>query len=84
MYDTNGYLVANPSNIYAVGDSHPPLRKKRDGSVVIAIQQSKPSEKDVNWLPAPPAGFRLNLRLYMPKKAILDGSWKPPGVFKAD
>ena len=84
MYDTDGYLVANPSNIYAIGDSHPPLRKKKDGSVVVVIQKDKPTEKDVNWLPAPAdKGFRLNLRLYMPKKAILDGSWKPPGVEKA-
>ena len=84
MYDTDGYLVANPSNIYAIGDSHPPLRKKKDGSVVVVMQKDKPTEKDVNWLPAPAdKGFRLNLRLYMPKKAILDGSWKPPGVEKA-
>ncbi|MFM9127372.1 MAG: DUF1254 domain-containing protein [Solirubrobacterales bacterium] len=84
MYDTDGYLVANPSNIYAIGDSHPPLRRKKDGSVVVVIQKDKPTEKDVNWLPAPAdKGFRLNLRLYMPKKAILDGSWKPPGVEKA-
>lgn len=82
MYDTAGYLVANPSNIYAVGDSHPPLRKKKDGSVVVVIQKDRPTEKDVNWLPAPAEGFRLNLRLYMPTKAILDGTWKPPGVNK--
>lgn len=85
MYDTDGYLVANPSNIYAIGDSHPPLRKKKDGSVVVVIQKDKPAEKGVNWLPAPAdKGFRLNLRLYMPKKSILDGSWKPPGVNRVD
>lgn len=83
MYDSDGYLVPNPSNIYAIGDSHPPLRTKKDGSVVVVIQKDKPTEKDVNWLPAPAdKGFRLNLRLYMPTKAILDGSWKPPGVNK--
>lgn len=82
MYDTAGYLVENSADIYAVGDSHPPLRKKSDGSVVIVIQQAKPTEKNVNWLPAPASGFRLNMRLYIPKKAILDGTWKPPGVEK--
>ena len=82
MYDTSGYLVNNAANIYAVGDSHPPLRKRADGSVVIAIQQERPASKDVNWLPSPAAGFRLNLRLYMPTKAILSGAWKPPGVEK--
>ena len=83
MYDTDGYLVANEEDIYAIGDSHPPLARKPDGSVVVVIQQGRPTEENVNWLPAPPGGFRLNLRLYMPKKAILDGSWKPPGVEKA-
>lgn len=82
MYDTSGYLVKNAANIYAVGDSHPPLRKRADGSVVIAIQQERPASKDVNWLPSPPAGFRLNMRLYTPTKAILSGAWKPPGVEK--
>ena len=83
MYDSDGYLVANPQDIYAVGDSHPPLRKQPDGSVVVVIQAEKPTEKNVNWLPAPAGrGFRLNLRLYMPTKAILDGRWKPPGVNK--
>lgn len=83
MYDSDGYLISNPANIYAVGDSHPPLRRKKDGSVVVAIQADRPSSKDVNWLPAPAGkGFRLTMRLYMPKKAILDGSWKPPGVNK--
>jgi len=83
MYDSDGYLVKNSANVYAVGDSHPPLRKMADGSVVVAIQADKPTEKGVNWLPAPAGkGFRLNLRLYMPTKAILDGSWKPPGVEK--
>ena len=82
MYDTDGYLVANPANIYAIGPSHPGMITQKDGSVVIAIQQTKPTEKDVNWLPSPPAGFRLNMRLYLPSKAILNSTWKEPAVEK--
>src|SRR6185436_364268 len=33
LYDSDGYLVANPQGRYAIGDSHPPLRRKADGSV---------------------------------------------------
>ena len=47
---------------------------------MIAIQQTAPAEADVNWLPAPPAGFRLNLRLYGPSKAAISGKWRPPAV----
>ncbi len=82
MYDSDGYLVENSAKVYAIGDSHPPLLKKSDGSVVVAIQTAKPTEKNVNWLPAPTTGFRLNLRLYLPSKAILNRTWKPPPVTK--
>jgi hypothetical protein len=34
----------------------------------------------VNWLPAPAGGFRLNLRLYWPRRAALTGAWRPPPV----
>jgi hypothetical protein len=81
MYDEAGYLVANAAKRYAIGSSHPPLRRQADGSVVVAIQHTRPAEQDVNWLPSPAAGpFRLNLRLYWPSASILDGSWRPPSV----
>jgi hypothetical protein len=82
MYDSNGYLVPNAAKVYAVGPDHPGMITRKDGSVVIVAQRSKPTEKDVNWLPAPAAGFRLNMRLYVPSKSILNGTWKPPGIEK--
>jgi hypothetical protein len=33
-----------------------------------------------NWLPAPKDGFSLFMRLYWPKKEILDAKWNPPAV----
>ena len=81
MYDGDGYLVPNAAKIYAVGPSHPPFHTRSDGSVVIAIQHTRPSDPDVNWLPAPASGqFRLNLRLYGPDVDVLDGTWTPAGV----
>jgi hypothetical protein len=82
MYDSNGYLVPNAAKIYAVGPDHPGMTTRKDGSVVIVVQRSKPTEKDVNWLPSPEAGFRLNMRHYVPSKSILNGTWKPPGIEK--
>ncbi len=80
MYDADGYLVDNPDDRYTVGPTHPPLARKKDGSVVVAIQQTKPTERHVNWLPSPPGQFRLNLRLYGPRRSVLNGTWLPPGV----
>jgi len=84
MYDSDGYLVADPSNIHAVGDSHPPLATQPDGSIVVALQHDRPADPAVNWLPTPPAGFRLNLRLYIPGASFLDGTWKPPAIERLD
>jgi hypothetical protein len=82
MYDSSAYLVPNPIDRYSIGPSHPPLARKPDGSIVIAIQQTEPAEADVNWLPSPPGGFRLALRLYGPSKAARNGTWRPPGVVR--
>ncbi|HEY2638198.1 MAG TPA: DUF1214 domain-containing protein [Solirubrobacteraceae bacterium] len=80
MYDLAGFLVPNAGNRYAVGSSHPPLVHRKDGSVVVALQHTRPTEKGVNWLPAPAGSFRLSLRLYWPWASVLDGRWNPPPI----
>ena len=78
MYDRDGFLVDNPIDRYSLGPSHPPLITRPDGSIVVAISHDQPAAGDVNWLPAPAGGFRLNMRLYGPRKPVLDGDWLPP------
>ncbi|MCW2606992.1 MAG: hypothetical protein JWO60_1685 [Frankiales bacterium] len=81
MYDADGYLVDNDADRYSLGPSHPPLVRRPDGSVVIEVRHTRPTEPGVNWLPSPAqGGFRLNLRLYGPSPAALDGRWAPPPV----
>ncbi len=80
MYDFNGFLVASPTHRYAIGDTHPPLRREPDGDIVVLIQRRRPTEPHVNWLPSPDGMFRLNLRIYWPRRAVLDGHWQPPPV----
>jgi len=80
MYTLDGFLVPNAEHRYAIGSTHPPLVKRRDGSVVVAVQRDRPAEKDVNWLPTPPAPFRMSLRIYRPKPSVLNGAWKPPPI----
>jgi hypothetical protein len=84
MYDLAGYLVANPLDRHAIGSSHPPLARRADGSIVVAIQREKPAEASVNWLPPPAGPFRLNLRLYTPTAAALGGAWQPPPVVRVE
>ena len=82
MYDREGFLVANPINRYSLGPSHPPVVTRPDGSIVVAVEHDQPTEADVNWLPSPVGGFRLNMRLYGPRQSVLDGNWRPPPVVK--
>ncbi len=80
LYDAKGFLVPNLAHRYAVGDTHQPLVRRPDGSVVVVVQRARPRRKDVNWLPAPAGAFRLTLRLYLPKRSALSGRWQPPPV----
>ena len=68
----------NPVNRYVIDSRMPGLKKNADGSLEIAIQHDSPEpELESNWLPSPDAGFSLTLRLYAPKQAAVDGTWKP-------
>ena len=61
-----------------------PLDYNLDGSLDVYIQSRSPgADKESNWLPCPPSGpFNLTIRVYQPKQAILDGSYKLPPVRK--
>jgi hypothetical protein len=79
LYDaTTFWLVANPINRYEVASHTDGLIYGADGALTIAVQPTQPSSPAVNWLPAPAGAFRLILRTYIPKPAILDGAWTPP------
>jgi hypothetical protein len=83
MYDADKQLlVANPLNRYLINSPMlPHLKKNRDGSLTIYVQHARPSaDKVANWLPAPDGGIYMVMRLYWPKQAALDGTWKPPAI----
>jgi len=83
MYNTKQAFVPNPIDRYAIGDRDK-LKFNPDGSLDIFIQKESPGkDQESNWLPAPKDDFSLILRLYWPKKSILDGAWVPPGVQRA-
>jgi len=73
-------LYANEIDRYLVNSPMlPELVKDADGGVTIYVQHASPGKaKEANWLPAPAGPFVAVLRLYLPGKAALDGSWTPP------
>jgi hypothetical protein len=68
----------------------PDMKTNEDGSLTLYIQKDNPGpDKESNWLPAPDGAPYLILRMYWPKTeapSILpagEGTWKPPGIVKA-
>lgn len=82
MYDERQFLVENPIDRYALGDRDP-LIVGPDGSLTIYVQSTSPGpEREANWLPSPTGSFNLMMRLYWPKKEILDGTWHMPPIVR--
>jgi hypothetical protein len=71
LYNAAGFLVANPIDRYSIGDDTPGLVRGHDGSLTIVVSASRPTETDVNWLPAPKGAFSLVLRVYDPTPQVL-------------
>ena len=86
MYDgKTQLLVANPIDRYLINSPMlPNMKKNADGSLTIYIQKDSPgAAKQANWLPAPDGPIYMVMRLYWPKQAALDGSWKPAPIVRA-
>jgi hypothetical protein len=73
LYNADGYYQKNPYNAYTVNSITG--RKGNDGS--IAIQFGGCDGKIPNCLPIM-KGWNYTVRLYRPRAAILDGTWKFP------
>ena len=93
MYDGKSQLlIKNPINRYLINSPMlPNMKKNADGSLTLYIQKDSPgADKESNWLPAPNDLIYLVMRLYWPMReppSILpagEGTWKPPGVVKAN
>ena len=86
MYELPASLLsANPLNRYLINAPMlPGLTKDPDGGITLYVQHESPGkDKESNWLPAPAGPFFAIMRLYWPKPAALDGTWKQPPLQKA-
>ena len=55
------------------------FQRDADGGITLLIQHESPGkDKEANWLPAPRGPFFMVMRLYWPKAAALQGTWKVP------
>ena len=83
LYNSQGFLIENPINRYAVSSHFGKLNYNADGSLDIFIQNTSPSiVEESNWLPAPTGPFNLTLRMYWPKQKVLNCEYKPPAVMR--
>ncbi len=83
MYDLpKQLLVKNPLNRYLINSPMlPRLKADADGGLTIHIQAASPgADEEANWLPAPQGPFMVALRCYLPKPALLDGTWTTPAI----
>ena len=72
LYDDKGWMPVNEYNAYSFNNIT--AKKNEDGSITIHFGGDP---KQSNFLPIVP-GWNYIVRLYKPKKEILDGSWTFP------
>ncbi len=72
VYNSKGFLEKNSLNTYSINNVT--AEKNPDGSVTIHFG-GDPSNP--NYLPITP-GWNYIVRMYQPRKELLDGTWKFP------
>ena len=84
VYNSDGFLVENPINRYALG-SNSGLEQAEDGDTVITFAAQQPEgTPEENWLPIPDTDFEVTLRMYWPEEPILNGDWEAPALERLD
>lgn len=76
MYDSDGFLVANPLGRYAISDRSG-AQPGPDGSLTLFLGADPRPGQERNWLPVPAAGMpQPFLRAY----SLRDQAWNPPPI----
>jgi len=73
VYDKDGYIPKNDRNVYAFNN----ITAKEDADGSVTIQFGGDPAKATNCIPIVP-GWNYMVRLYRPRKEILNGKWKFP------
>jgi len=80
MYDSSFFLVPNPINRYEIGNRTRGVLYNADGSLDVYVQSAAPAGHESNWLPSPPGGFQVTMRLYGPRPSALNGTYVYPVI----
>jgi hypothetical protein len=80
VYGADMFLVPGDARHASINGNRPDLVRNPDGSIDVAISTTPPPGAAANWLAAPAGPFNLVMRLYLPRAAVLDGSYAPPPI----
>jgi len=79
LYNKEHLFAPNSLGRYSLGTKSKSMKENPDGSLTIYVQNSSPqTERETNWIPAPPGDFSLYIRAYWPRAEITEGTWIPP------
>lgn len=73
-------LAENPLRRYTIGDRTRGLRFDKDGGLTLYLSTARPPQGASNWLPVPASAYHVVLRMYLPRKQALDGSYALPPI----
>jgi para-nitrobenzyl esterase len=73
VYDGKGFFEKNEFDLYSLNN----FTAKPDADGAITVQFGGDRKASTNWLPIMP-GWNYTVRLYRPRKEILEGDWKFP------
>ena len=74
LYNAQGYFEKNERSAYSVNN----LTARKDGDGAVTVQFGGCADNAANCLPIMP-GWNYIVRLYRPRKEILNGTWQFPG-----
>ena len=73
VYNKDGFFEKNARGVYSLNN----VTAKRDPDGSVTLQFGGCSDTSINCMPITP-GWSYLVRMYRPRKAVLDGSWKFP------
>ena len=73
-------LEHNTIERYSIGDHSEDLHYDENGTLTLHLQHAAPAQNSSNWLPTPAGDYYIIMRMYEPKKPLLDGSYQLPPV----
>lgn len=74
------FFFENPTGRHSLNSGSDGLIAHDDGSVVLHIGPTAPTDMDANWLPTPRGPFAAFFRVYLPSDDAVENGWTPPAI----